>query len=409
MFCSGKSFSNAIARRTAWRRAEGRIGLYDARGDALNASSRIGHQQNCKLMRPICLFVFLLFTSRCGSQDFTAIDSTLRALAQEEKFSASVLVASGGTVLYEKAAGWANREDRVPFTAGTASNIASVGKMLTAVLVLQLVEEGRIRPDDTVEKLLPGARVPNGHLISVHHLLTHTSGLGNYMTDPGYAALQREGEPGMAQLLPLVASLPLAFNEPGSACVYSNAGYIVLGGIIESVTGKPYADVLRTRILEPLGMRHTFLQVDRNSMQGLATGYTRGNPAGPWKSTRDIFPTPAPDGGLFTTARDLFLFDQALYHGKLLQPTTRALMMKPHVRMEVPGSGAIHYGYGMMNVDLGGGNYTTGHNGGTLGYNTEYRHLFAGGREYTLILISNYERTIRPLFSQIQTLLRQAR
>jgi CubicO group peptidase (beta-lactamase class C family) len=330
------------------------------------------------------------------------VEAIAERYAAGDNFSGAVLLAQNGKPLYQKSFGFADRAGKTPFREDTPSSIASIGKILTSALILKLADEKRLALTDPIAKFLPATKIPNADRIMIHQLLTHTSGLGNYMAHPDYANLRKNAF-ALDDLIVLVASQPLVFETPGARHEYSNSGYIVLGKIIETVTKKKYADALDENILKPLKMKNTRLAFDRENFRGAAQGYFRANPADEWRSTAAAMPTPSADGGIFTTAGDLFAFDRALFGGKILRPETFESMKKRHVEANVPGLGKMLYGYGLMTIDYEGGAYSVGHNGGSPGYGAEYRHYFIGRDEYTLIVISNYDRRIRPLLGEIQT------
>lgn len=358
------------------------------------------------------LFRFIFILAIVGAQfqmAFCQSDAELQkrvgeiaaANAADDNFSGSVLLAKNGELVYEKSFGFADREKRAPFTEQTASNIASVGKVFTSVLILQLAEEKKLALSDSINRFLPKMKIPNADKITVHHLLTHTSGLGSYMRHNDYPKLLKN-KIEIDEIARLIEQQPLVFNVPGEKFEYSNSGYVVLGKIIENVTGKKYADVLNEKIIRRLGLKNTRLELDRNDFRGLAKGYFRPTPADAWQSNEKQMPTPSADGGVFTTAKDLFAFDQALFGGKLLKKESLELMKNRHAEMTVPGLGKMNYGYGLMIRDHPNNFYSVGHNGGTPGYGTEFQHYRVGQDELTLIVISNYDRRVRGVMLEIQ-------
>jgi CubicO group peptidase (beta-lactamase class C family) len=215
------------------------------------------------------LFRFLLLIVVCGAHwqiTFCQSNAELRkrvgeiaaANGADDNFSGSVLLAKNGEIVYEKSFGFADREKRRAFTENTASNVASVGKMLTAVLILQLAEEKKLRLSDLIKKLLPNTKILNADRITVHHLLTHTSGLGSYMRHADYAKLL-VNKIEINDIIALIEQQPLVFDEPGARFEYSNSGYVVLGKIVKQTAGKRYADVLAEKILQPLNLQNTKL------------------------------------------------------------------------------------------------------------------------------------------------------
>lgn len=333
------------------------------------------------------------------------LDSLLQASANADQFSGSVLIAKNGEVVYEKMLGFADLDKREPVDTQTVFSLASVGKIITAALVMKYVEDGKLALDLPVQQYLPGTSLPNADKITIHHLLSQTSGLGNYMRDPEYPKLPRDAVD-IDRVFQLVARQPLEFDAPGTTHAYSNSGFIVLGKILENVSGMPYGELLKQQLLNRFSMSHTFLTPSPGGAVKQAKGQRRMGPDQPWESTMDIFPIPLSDGGVFTTSRDLLAFDRAFYSGQIVGPAYLGKMMHIHSVGEQPGFGKIAYGYGLMVQEFENKGRAVGHNGGSPGYNAEYRHYFLeNGDEYTLILLSNHDRVIRPFFFAMQEMI----
>lgn len=350
-----------------------------------------------------CLVFFLSVENLTGQ--IHKIDSFVDASSQNDQFSGSILIAKNGIVIYGKVAGLADNENKIPNTEKTSFSIASVGKIFTATLIMKFVETGRLKLDEPIGKYLPGISIPNRNKITIHHLLSHTSGLGNYMSHPGYPKMLNK-QLQIDDVIPLISEQPLLFDKPGLRHEYSNSGFIVLGKILENVMGKKYEEILDEMILNPLSMTSTKFSVDRNNVKDIATGYRKSSPQGEWESTINFFPVPLSDGGIFTTSKDLLKFDKALFSGKIIGNETLELMTKVQSEGEQPGFGKIQYGYGLMLDHFENQVKSAGHNGGSPGYNAEYRHYFTDANtSYTVIILSNHERVIRPLFFSIQSMI----
>ena len=294
------------------------------------------------------------------------LDNYVANLVAENKLSGVVLVAKDGVTIASKAAGIANKATNAPIELNTKFNLGSMNKMFTAVAIAQLVQAGKLSFTDTVGKQLPD--YPNKEVaakVTIHHLLTHTSGLGMYWNDKFMA--QREKLLTVAAHLPLFASDPLAF-PPGEKFQYSNAGYMLLGAIIEKVSGQDYYSYVQEHIYKPAGMNDTGFYEPGKPIPNLAVGYTRmslnGQPQTEIRdneSTREIKGGPA--GGGFSTAPDLVKFQQALFSYKLLDKAHTELVTTGKV--DGPGGKSRYgYGFGDSNSD---GKHIVGHNGGAPG------------------------------------------
>ncbi len=297
-----------------------------------------------------------------------AIDALVARYAELGLFSGSVLVARRGEVLVKKGYGLANEEWGVPNRPDTVFRLGSVTKQFTAMLVLQLVDEGKLALDARLSDVLPYYRKDTGSRITIHNLLDHTSGIPNY-TRPSFFAESARTRFTVEEFVTKFCSGDLEF-DPGSRFAYSNSGYYVLGAIVERVAGKPYAEVLAQRITGPLGLRSTRLDDARPVIERRAAGYerdVRGVRNAPFLDMSAAFSA----GALLSTVEDLFLWDQALYGERLLSPK----LMKA---MFTPGLGNYGYGWGIREVPIGPGmaNRTvTAHDGGINGFESLIRRV----------------------------------
>ncbi len=297
------------------------------------------------------------------------IDALVKSYVDQGRFNGSVLVADHGKVVYRKGFGWANAEWRAPNTPDTRFRIGSITKQFTAMLILQLVEEGKLRLDGTIGEYLPDYPEGPGRSITIHQLLTHTSGLHNYTAIPRFFPDLSRDPYRPADFMAVFDSLPLDF-EPGSQWRYSNSGYFVLGVIIERIGGKPYDVALRERILDPLGLKDTGYDWNAPVVERRADGYTRGFDGDAHAGYIDMS-TPFSAGALYSTVEDLYRWDQALTARKLLSPASYARYMTPQAKAG-PG---LQYGYGWLiaRTDRGAGRdsvMTIGHNGGINGFSS---------------------------------------
>ncbi len=245
----------------------------------------------------------------------------LDKLAVSDQFSGVVLLARNGIPIFQKAYGMANRELEVPNTVDTRFNIASIGKLFTSAAIAGLVRGGRLAYSDTVAKWLPGTKIPSADRITVAQLLEMQSGLGDFF-GPAFAAAPKNRIQELSDYLTLFETRPLQF-EPGKGREYSNAGYVVLGLIIEKITGKTYREYVREAVFGPAGMNDTGLFAADEITPHRAVGYTRqdageGPASGPRRS--NVFLQPgrgSSAGGSFSTAGDLLKFTMAVKRGDL--------------------------------------------------------------------------------------------
>jgi CubicO group peptidase (beta-lactamase class C family) len=256
------------------------------------------------------------------------LDSLLSLAHRQGGFDGAALVAENGRVVFERAYGLADREWNLPSTTDTRFRIGSVTKLFTAILVMQQVQAGRLDLDAHVTDYLPEYPAENGRRITLRHLLSHTAGIPNYLRDvPAVADPDSCGH--WVRYTPegLVATfsaLPLRF-APGSRFEYCNSAYVLLGVILERVTGRPYERLLHERILDPLGLKDTGLAAPESLVARRARGYLVTD--GGWANPEADNPTLTyAAGALYSTVDDLFRLDRALETDALLDAPTRALM-----------------------------------------------------------------------------------
>ena len=328
------------------------------------------------------------------------LQAYLVSLANDNKLSGVVLVAKDGVTIASKAAGVANKATNAPIDLNTKFNLGSMNKMFTAIAIAQLAQAGKLSFTDTVGKHLPD--YPNkeaAEKVTIHHLLTHTSGMGSYWGEK--FAAQREKLLTVAAYLPLFASEPLSF-PPGEKLQYSNSGFMLLGAIIEKVSGQDYYSYVQEHIYKPAGMNDTGFYEPGKEIPNLAIGYTKMTPQGqPGDEIRDNTSLRevkgGPAGGGFSTAPDLVKFQQALFSYKLLDKTHTELVTTGKV--EGPrGMGKYAYGFGDRDTD---GKHSVGHNGGAPGIAANFEMFPELG--YTAVVLMNSDPpTVMPVAKAIR-------
>lgn len=263
-----------------------------------------------------------------GSEAAVAAEARarLRQLADGGEFSGVVLAAKDGKPFLLEAYGLANRDFGVPNRVDTKFNLGSINKVFTQVAIAQLAAQGRLALSDTIRKHLPDYPSPAADRITIQQLLTMSSGLGDIF-GAKYDATPKSRLRTLSDYLPLFVHEPLLF-EPGTDRRYSNAGYVVLGLIVEKASGQGYHDYVREHVFLPAGMKDTDAYFQDSVVPNRAVGYTRETegPGGPAPSAPErvnIYALPARSssaGGGYSTAADLLAFDQAMRHDKLLSP-----------------------------------------------------------------------------------------
>ncbi|MDF2192683.1 serine hydrolase domain-containing protein [Paraflavitalea sp. CAU 1676] len=272
-----------------------------------------------------------------------------------------VLVSEKGKVMYEKGFGQANIELNVPMKPEMVFRMASITKEFTAIAILQLMEQGKISLQDSLQQFIkdfPG----KGHTISIEHLLTHTSGIADYEGLDFHLpnAIRIDFPP--KQIIDSLAVLPLAFI-PGTRYNYSNSNYYLLGYIIEKVTGKAYSTYMKECVFTYIGLSDTYYDSPAAIIRNRVSGYTRGNSgyqhAG-YLSMNQVYSA----GALLTSARDLFKWHQALYAYKVVKKET---LEKAIESFRFSDGKPSEYGYGWFIKNIGG-TRLIGHGGAIDGF-----------------------------------------
>ena len=290
-------------------------------------------RNNVRLFVKVILLLAVINLTAAETRSFAqtkakTIDELMTLYHKYGQFNGVVLVAERGQVIYERAFGQANLEWGIPNTLDTKFEIASMTKPMTALVIMRLVEEGKIRLDGKVSNYIPYYPRETGTKITVDQLLNHTSGL---QQDIGFSDNPNDIPPIITkinadllsndELVKLIAARPLRF-EPGSDYGYSSDGYAVLGAIIEHATGKSYQQVFAERIFKPVGMTETVPAFLTPLVPKRALGY-RQSFAG-IENAMHIGATPA--GGFYSTARDLHRWERALYGNSLASQRSKDLL-----------------------------------------------------------------------------------
>jgi CubicO group peptidase (beta-lactamase class C family) len=281
------------------------------------------------------------------------IDTLLTAYEKVGNFNGSVLVARKGTIIFEKGYGYKDKKALLPNNPNTIFQIGSITKQFTSAIILQLKEKQKLSVQDKLSKYIPD--YPNGDQITIQHLLTHTSGVYNYTNDREFMKNRSAKPIARDSLLALFRNKPLDF-KPGEKYNYSNSGYILLGYIIEKITGQSYFQVVRDNIFRPLHMDHSGFDFTHLSSSDKATGYDPPNPQQPAEIVDSSASFAA--GAIYTTVGDLYKWDRALYSSSILSHPSEEEAFTPHL---------ARYGYGWV-IDSLYGKKVVEHGGGITGF-----------------------------------------
>ena len=300
-----------------------------------------------------------------------------------DKFAGAVLIMKDGKPIFTEAYGLADRERKIPNTVKTRFRIGSMNKMFTAVAILQLVQAGKLGLNDPLGKYLTD--YPNKDLaskVTISELLSHTGGTGDFF-GPEFDKHRLELKT-HEDYVKLYGSRPVRF-EPGSRFEYSNYGFLLLGNVIEKVSGQSYYDYVQEHIYKPAGMTSTGSEPEGQAVSDLSVGYTKMG-TDKWHPNTDFLPYRGTSaGGGYTTVGDLEAFANALRGNKLLNPYYTSLLTTGKVAM--PG-GYAHYAYGFEETIVDGSK-CVGHGGGSPGMNGELEMCLDS--RYVVVALANLD------------------
>ncbi|MEL6632441.1 MAG: serine hydrolase domain-containing protein [Bacteroidota bacterium] len=338
------------------------------------------------LLKMLAIVVLLADFSYCQDTTFIhKVDAYLNSLSEDENFGLSIVIAKDGENLLERSYGYASREYNVPNKLETKFNIASIGKMFTAVAILQLREQGKIDVNQTIGYYIPD--FPNSFMrdsTTVHQLLTHTSGLPLWFNDafdraPKFDYIE------LSDYLSLYEDLNIDKDKIGQNS-YSNVGFITLGFVIEAVSKQSYRAYLQQHIFEPLQMQETGLWRLTEIIPEVATGYIRPSSKQDWwKTNYHLNKGSSPAGGAYASARDLAKFYHGLMSGQLLSQESRKLMMEPKTKTPYG-----EYGYG-IGISKNNNQTIMGHLGGYYGVRGEL--MWYREANYVVAILANSDQT----------------
>ena len=316
------------------------------------------------------------------------IDEVVTRYAEYRNFHGAVLVAKGDDVIFEKAFGYGNLEWSQSSTLATRYRIASITKCFTAVLVMQQVERGKLRLEGKVTDYLPGYHQETGDQITIHHLLSHTSGLIDYPDVPEDFDIRERLHHNHSQLRAYFEDRDLLFPA-GEQFRYSNFGYVLLAIILEQVTGRSYSQLLQEEIFAPAGMHSTGIDDNETLVPERAAGYHHRFLGQPVNAAPLDMSVVLGSGNIYSTVGDLYRFDRALYAGKLILQSNLEVMSTP---IQNPNMQFYGYGLDIQKREWGpDGEPVTvvGLAGSINGFRSNYSHFLED--DICVVVITNYK------------------
>ncbi|MFC2166907.1 serine hydrolase domain-containing protein [Acidobacteriota bacterium] len=332
-----------------------------------------------------------------SEDDFLAeTKNMMNRLNENEMFSGTLLIAKGSDVLFSFAAGEASKRYHVPINIDTKFNLGSMNKMFTSLTIMNLLEKEQLSLEDTIDKFVDETWLPKETTskITIHNLLTHTSGLGSYFNSV-YMRSSKQLFRKLDDYKPLIKVEKLSF-EPGKRYQYSNTGMFLLGVVIESITGEDYFETIRKVIYEPSGMKDSDCYEMDYPVENLAIGYSPDK-SSEWGWQNNYYKhviKGGPAGGGFSTVGDLHRFALALLSGKLVSEASLEKMWTDHFN--------AGYGYG-FGIQEGTNGKVVGHSGGFSGINSNLDIFLDRG--YIIAVMSNFDNGASPIANRINALL----
>jgi CubicO group peptidase (beta-lactamase class C family) len=320
-------------------------------------------------MRKFILTLIFISVSGAGiAQNLAAdVDALLSTQYKAGEPGAVVLISKSGKPVYKKAFGMADLENNVPMRTENVFEIGSITKQFTAVAILMLMEQGKLSLEDPVTKFIESYPM-NDHMITIHHLLTHTSGIKSYTGMERWTKLWRN-DMTPSDMIDLFKNEPMEF-APGEKWNYNNSGYFLLGYIIEKASGMSYPEYLQKNIFTPLDLKNTYYGSKSRVIANRAQGYQREGTA--FVNAEYLSLTqPYAAGSIMSTVEDLLIWNNAVQSNKIVKKET---IQKAFTNYKLKNGKPLNYGYGWGLNEING-SPTIEHSGGIFGYSTNAIYL----------------------------------
>lgn len=323
------------------------------------------------------------------SKSIFMIDSLLTELTSKDLFSGAVLIADSSKILLSKGYGYSDRENKVKNTPETRFNLSSGSKVFTGTAIVYLAQQGKLKFTDTIGQYISG--LPKGNVITIHQILTHSAGFNEFYNLKGY---NDDSVKNCTDVMPYMRATPLVYL-PGDSCLYSTGNLVVLGALVEKISGKNFQDYIKSFLIDPLDLNNTcftpYWTLD-DSQRQFAIGYKKVDSIGFKKNAYSYAGNKAVTlsaGGAWSSILDLYKFDKAVFSGKIVnQEYLKKMTTKyTHIRTKNPSIwDNINIGYIWLIDD----SHTNciGHAGSSSGWNTW--NYFYPEKKVTIIILTNF-------------------
>jgi CubicO group peptidase (beta-lactamase class C family) len=328
------------------------------------------------------VFIIKVLSAYGQTKGIAKIDSIITEMTMKDAFSGTILIADSTGILLTKGYGYADRENKIKNTPDTRFTLSSASKVFTGTAITYLAQQGRIKFTDKLDQYISG--IPKGNEITIHQLLTHSAGVDDFFKakDFSYKNIKT-----CTDMLPFICQLPLVYN-PGDSCIYSTGNCIVLGAVVEKITGKSFQQYIKETFIEPLWLTNisftAYWQLDENQRQ-FAVGYKKSDTGELEKRAYnyDYGFVPLSAGGVWSSVTDLYKFDKAIFSKQILnkeylrQMTTRYTSQWEN----------SHFGY-MWIINDKKGYESIGHAGDSSGWHATNNYY--PKQKYTIIMLTNF-------------------
>ncbi|MBA4850699.1 serine hydrolase [Emticicia sp. BO119] len=328
------------------------------------------------------ILIFKTLLSYAQSKGIAQIDSILTEMTKQDIFSGTILIADNSKILLVKGYGYADRENKINNTPDTRFTLSSASKVFTGTAITYLAQQGKLKFTDKINQYIAG--IPKGNKMTIHQLLTHSAGVDDFFNAKDFSYKNIKN---CTDMLPFIRQMPLVYN-PGDSCIYSTGNCIVLGAVVEKITGKSFPQYIRETFIEPLGLTNTtftaYWQLD-DSQRQYAVGYkkTDNDEVEKRAYNYDYGFVPLSAGGVWSTVMDIYKFDKAIFSKHLLseyylkQMTTRYTSQWEN----------SYFGY-MWIINNKKGYESIGHAGDSSGWHAT--NDYYPKQKYTIIILTNF-------------------
>jgi CubicO group peptidase (beta-lactamase class C family) len=310
------------------------------------------------------------------------IDSILTQMTMKDTFSGTILIADSTGILLAKGYGYADRENKIKNTPDTRFTLSSASKIFTGTAITYLVQQGKLRFTDKIDLYITG--IPKGNEMTIHQLLTHSAGVDDFFNAKDFSYKNIKN---CTDMLPFIRQMPLVY-PPGDSCIYSTGNCIVLGAVVEKITGKGFQQYIKEAFIHPLGLMNTsftaYWQLDESQRQ-FAIGYKKTDKGELERRAYnyDYGFVPLSAGGVWSSVMDLYKFDKAIFSKRILNEQ----YLKQMTTRYTPQWENSHFGY-MWIINDKKGYESIGHAGDSSGWHAT--NDYYPQQKYTIIMLTNF-------------------